>query len=126
MGRHAACTTAGVTLAFYAAVVLATVCLLPLLGREFMPELEEGNMMDPRHVPCERRRSRKRPTKADAARKIIARYPEVRWPLRQIGRPDDGTDPTGYYNVECFVPLSCRRRMAGAARSHPPAAPRPS
>ena len=33
------------------------------------------------------------------------KYPEVELIASQIGRPDDGTDPTGFYNVEFFVPL---------------------
>ena len=32
---------------------------------------------------------------------------------RQMGRPDDGTDPTGFYNAEFQVPLKHRRRVAG-------------
>src|SRR5262249_18465480 len=39
------------------------------------------------------------------AREIMSHYPEVETIMAQIGRPDDGTDPTGFYNVEFFVPL---------------------
>ena len=35
----------------------------------------------------------------------MSQYPEVELIQSQIGRPDDGTDPTGYYNAEFFVPL---------------------
>ena len=35
----------------------------------------------------------------------MASYPEVETVVAQIGRPDDGTDPAGFYNVEFFVPL---------------------
>ena len=45
------------------------------------------------------------PQKADQARAIMGKYPEVESVVAEIGRPDDGTDPTGFYNVEFFVPL---------------------
>jgi heavy metal efflux system protein len=38
-------------------------------------------------------------------RKLIASYPEVETVISQHGRPDDGTDATGFFNVEFFVPL---------------------
>src|SRR5439155_161068 len=38
-------------------------------------------------------------------RRLLRSYPEVVAVVPQVGRPDDGTDPTGYYNVEIFVPL---------------------
>jgi cobalt-zinc-cadmium resistance protein CzcA len=69
-----------------------------------MPELEEGNLWIRGTFPinvsldeaCE---------KARLARAIMASYPEVEVVVSQVGRPDDGTDPTGYYNAEFFVPL---------------------
>jgi cobalt-zinc-cadmium resistance protein CzcA len=91
-------------LTLYAAGAIATICALPFLGREFMPELEEGNMIVrgtfPVNVSLE-----EAVAKAKIARHIMTQYPEVRLATAQVGRPDDGTDPTGYYNVECFVPL---------------------
>jgi heavy metal efflux system protein len=93
-----------VVLTIFATLVFGTICYLPFLGREFMPELEEGNMIVrgtfPVNVSLE-----EAVDKARMARQIITKYPEVRLATSQIGRPDDGTDPTGYYNVECFVPL---------------------
>jgi cobalt-zinc-cadmium resistance protein CzcA len=92
-------------LTIYILVGCFTVFSLRFLGREFMPELEEGNMIVrgtfPVNVSLEEAAS-----KAKIAREIMCRYPEVRLATAQIGRPDDGTDPTGYYNVECFVPLN--------------------
>ena len=41
----------------------------------------------------------------EKARAIMAGYPEVEVLVPAIGRPDDGTDPTGYYRVEIFAPL---------------------
>ena len=59
--------------------------------------------------------------KARMARQIMTKYPEVRLATSQIGRPDDGTDPTGYYNVECFVPLMPPDEWRRPKGSHAPA-----
>src|SRR5262249_54307642 len=89
---------------FVALVTAGTLCSLPFLGREFMPELEEGNMIVRGTFPVNVSLD-EAVDKAKIARNIMVKYPEVRLATSQIGRPDDGTDPTGYYNVECFVPL---------------------
>jgi cobalt-zinc-cadmium resistance protein CzcA len=38
-------------------------------------------------------------------RTLMAQYPEVQSVVSQHGRPDDGTDATGFFNAEFFVPL---------------------
>ncbi|HEX3871355.1 MAG TPA: efflux RND transporter permease subunit, partial [Pirellulales bacterium] len=90
--------------AFFLCLAGGTIAALPHLGREFMPELEEGNMVVrgtfPVNVSLEEVAE-----KAKIARRIMTSYGEVRLATTQVGRPDDGTDPTGYYNMECFVPL---------------------
>jgi cobalt-zinc-cadmium resistance protein CzcA len=96
-----------VTLGFMLSLLALTI-LWPLrsLGREFMPELEEGNLwiraVFPVHTSLD---AAKDPIKT--ARQIMssANYPEVQTIVVQMGRPDDGTDPGGYNNVEMFVPL---------------------
>jgi cobalt-zinc-cadmium resistance protein CzcA len=69
-----------------------------------MPELEEGNMYVrgtfPVNVSLEETAD-----KARRARAVFRKYPEVKLVASQVGRPDDGTDPTGFYNVEFHVPL---------------------
>jgi heavy metal efflux system protein len=76
------------------------------VGREFMPELEEGNLwiraVFPVHVSLDATMD---PIKK--AREIFTSgaYPEVSAVVVQMGRPDDGTDPGGYNNIEIFVPL---------------------
>jgi cobalt-zinc-cadmium resistance protein CzcA len=81
-----------------------TVMMLPLLGREFMPALEEGNLWirgtAPLNTSLERHTDLSR-----QARAIMATYPEVESIVNQLGRPDDATDTDGYYNSEYFVPL---------------------
>ncbi len=85
-----------------------TASLLPKLGREFMPELEEGNLWIrgtlPLNVTLERQVEISR-----QARRIMATYPEVDAIVAQLGRPDDGTDTAGFYNSEYFVPLRAEK-----------------
>jgi cobalt-zinc-cadmium resistance protein CzcA len=81
-----------------------TACLIPQLGREFMPELEEGNLwlrgIGPLNMNLEHQVAI-----AKQARAIIAGFPEVESIVTQSGRPDDGTDSEGFYSGEYFVPL---------------------
>src|SRR5580658_995398 len=99
--------------------IFACVALFPLLGRDFMPKLEEGNLWIRATLPMSislersaeyttrmRRIIRGCPNDpkvecSDANRK----HPEVVTVISQLGRPDDGTDVTGFFNVEFFAPL---------------------
>jgi heavy metal efflux system protein len=93
-----------VTVGIMAALTIGTAMMLPLLGREFMPALEEGNLWirgtAPLNISLERHTELSR-----QARAIMATYPEVESIVNQLGRPDDATDTDGYYNSEYFVPL---------------------
>jgi cobalt-zinc-cadmium resistance protein CzcA len=93
-----------VSLLVMGALIALTLGLLPQLGHEFMPELEEGNLwitaMFPLNMDMERVAEDIR-----EARAVMASYPEVEVLVPAIGRPDDGTDPTGFYRVEIFAPL---------------------
>jgi cobalt-zinc-cadmium resistance protein CzcA len=90
------------------AIMAATAALIPHLGREFMPELEEGNLWVRGTFPLNV--SLQRSTRdAREARDVMSRYPEVETVVNQIGRPDDGTDTDGFYNQEYFVPLRPRK-----------------
>jgi len=93
-----------IAVGFFAGLVSLTIAIMPFMGREFMPELEEGNMVVRGTFPVNVSLA-EAVEKSKIARKIITSFPEVRLATSQIGRPDDGTDPTGYYNAECFVPL---------------------
>jgi heavy metal efflux system protein len=92
------------TVGVMAALSVGTAMMLPLLGREFMPALEEGNLWirgtAPLNTSLERHTELSR-----QARAIMATYPEVESIVNQLGRPDDATDTDGYYNSEYFVPL---------------------
>jgi heavy metal efflux system protein len=83
---------------------VGTVLLLPLLGREFMPALEEGNLWIRGTAPLNISLARHTQL-SQQARAIMATYPEVESIVNQLGRPDDATDTDGYYNSEYFVPL---------------------
>lgn len=74
------------------------------LGVEFLPKLEEGNMYVRASLPASISLDAGEPT-AQAIRRDILKYPEVTAVLSAHGRPDDGTDPTGFFNIEFFVPL---------------------
>jgi heavy metal efflux system protein len=74
------------------------------IGLEFLPKLEEGNMWIRATMPS----SISLETGNDYAnrmRKLIKGFPEAETVISQHGRPDDGTDSTGFFNVEFFVPL---------------------
>jgi len=92
------------TCALLVFLIGGTACLIPQLGREFMPELEEGNLwlrgIGPLNMNLDHQ-----VVIAKQARAIIASYPEVESIVTQSGRPDDGTDTEGFYSGEYFVPL---------------------
>ena len=95
-------------LAFAAAIIFTYVYAVPQLGREFMPELEEGNLWIRAIYPLNE--SLEYTVKNSAkAREIMSRYPEVDTIVTEMGRPDDGTDPGGFYNHEFFVNLLAHR-----------------
>jgi cobalt-zinc-cadmium resistance protein CzcA len=89
-------------------LLVGTLCLIPQLGNEFMPELEEGNLWirgtAPLNISLERQAQLSK-----QARAIMASYPEVEQIVDQMGRPDDGTDTEGYYSSEFFVPLRAQK-----------------
>jgi cobalt-zinc-cadmium resistance protein CzcA len=80
------------------------------MGREFMPELDEGNLwiraIFPVHVSLD---STVEPVSRIRHIMGSTEYPEVEKVIVQAGRPDDGTDPGGFNNVEFFVPLRPER-----------------
>jgi cobalt-zinc-cadmium resistance protein CzcA len=92
------------TLALFGSLTVLTVAVLPLLGREFMPELEEGNLYIRGTFPINASLEEVA-DKTRRARQILRSYPEVALVATQVGRPDDGTDPTGFYNAEFSIPL---------------------
>src|SRR5450756_678312 len=87
-----------------AGLIVMTGLAVRLLGLEFLPKLEEGNLWIRATLP---------PTISlqegnsyvNEMRKLIAGIPEVEAVVSQHGRPDDGTDAAGFFNAEFFAPL---------------------
>ena len=74
------------------------------LGLEFLPKLEEGNLWIRATMPTSISLEAGSPY-VDRIRQVLKSYPEVISVVSQHGRPDDGTDATGFFNAEFFVPL---------------------
>ncbi len=93
-----------VAMGVFVLLLVATLFSLPFLGREFMPPLEEGHIFArgifPVSVSLEQNSEKSR-----LARAVLRKYPQVEHVVSQLGRPEAGTDPTGFYSAEFFVPL---------------------
>ena len=101
---HFAVANKGLTIIFAFGLFLAAGVAVRSLGLEFLPKLEEGNLWIRATMPAS--------VSLDGGnhyvngmRRIIRSYPEVVTAVSQQGRPDDGTDATGFFNAEFFVPL---------------------
>ena len=93
-----------VSVGLFVCVLALTAMLLPFLGREFMPQLEEGNVYVRGTFPLNASLDEVT-QRTKIAREVFKQFPEVESVVSQVGRPDDGTDPTGFYNVEFYVPM---------------------
>src|SRR5262249_9878597 len=78
--------------------------LIPRLGGEFLPHLEEGNLWIRATGPPTISLEAAMPTVA-RIRQILRSRPEVVTVVSQHGRPDDGSDVGGFNNMEFFAPL---------------------
>ncbi len=91
-------------LAAMGSLLVFTITLIPRLGGEFMPPLEEGNLwiraLLPRTVTLQ-----EAARMAPRLRAVIGSIPEIRGVMSHVGRPDDGTDITSFFNVEFNAPL---------------------
>ncbi len=85
---------------FGVAVYLAT----SVLGSEFLPHLDEGAIWV-RGILAPSTGQTEGTAVANRARGILCSFPEVPQCTSQVGRPDDGTDTTGFFNTEFFVDL---------------------
>ena len=81
-----------------------TLLLVPFIGGEFMPHLDEGALWVRATMPYTI--SFEEASKiAPQIRQILMSYPQVTVVGSELGRPDDGTDPTGFFNCEFYVGL---------------------
>jgi cobalt-zinc-cadmium resistance protein CzcA len=87
--------------------MVGALALLPLVGGEFMPKLEEGNLWVRATMPNTISFSYANQL-TDQMRTIFRKYPEVTTVVSQLGRPDDGTEATSYFNSEFLVALKPR------------------
>src|SRR5947207_783910 len=101
---HGALARPVLTVLFAVAALVGTLCTVPYLGGEFMPKLEEGNLWVRAMMPNAISFSYASQL-SDQMRRTFTKYPEVTDVVSQLGRPDDGTDPTSYFNCEFFVNL---------------------
>ncbi|MEO7329283.1 MAG: CusA/CzcA family heavy metal efflux RND transporter, partial [Minicystis sp.] len=84
--------------------LLAAVTLLPRLGSEFLPELNEGALYVTFSLPGNMSLTEGRKL-TPRIKELLGRTPEAIGLLTQLGRPEDGTDPTLPNNLEVFVKL---------------------
>jgi cobalt-zinc-cadmium resistance protein CzcA len=93
-----------VTIGTLTLLLLLAAVAVPRLGLEFLPALEEGNLWIratmPSSISLEEGNGY-----VNRMRTVIGGFREVETVVSQHGRPDDGTDATGYFNAEFFVPL---------------------
>ena len=82
-----------------------------LLGKEFLPELDEGDLWVRAQFPTGISVEGVRPYTREIRERLL-RFPEVRVVVSQLGAPDDGTDPEGPDNVEFYVGLRPREEWA--------------
>ena len=92
------------TMVVATAIFVATLLLVPFIGGEFMPHLDEGALWVRATLPYTI--SYEEASKfAPQIRAILMKYPVVTEVGSELGRPDDGTDPTGFFNCEFYVGL---------------------
>jgi cobalt-zinc-cadmium resistance protein CzcA len=90
-----------------AALLLVTIALIPRLGTEFLPKLDEGNIWLTIALTPSAAIETTRRVEAQA-RAIMLSYPEVAHIGTETGRPDDGTDPKGPSSLQMLIELKPR------------------
>lgn len=109
--RHPWKTTAVPT-----ALLALSLLLVPRIGAEFMPHLDEGALWVRATMPYTI--SFKEAAKiTPEIRAVLRSFPVVTTVTSELGRPDDGTDSTGFFNVEFFVGLKPYSQWNGKYRS---------
>ena len=100
------------TLTLSLGLFLLSLAILPKLGTEFLPHLDEGNLWIRASMPMTI--SYTEASKIiPKIRDIMEKYQPVRLIVSQLGRPDDGTDATGFYNAEFLVDLKPQEAWNG-------------
>jgi cobalt-zinc-cadmium resistance protein CzcA len=105
----------GTTLAS-AILLVGSLLLIPSIGAEFMPQLDEGALWVRATMPYTISFDESAKV-APKVREILHSFPEVTTVASELGRPDDGTDPTGFFNVEFYVGLTPYSQWTGHYRT---------
>jgi heavy metal efflux system protein len=99
------------------AVLLAlSLLLIPRVGAEFMPKLDEGALWVRATMPYTISFDEAAKA-APRVRQLLRSFPEVTTVASELGRPDDGTDPTGFFNAEFYVGLKPYSQWRGSYRN---------
>ncbi len=93
-----------VVVALAAGLLIVALVALQFLGGEFMPALEEGNLWVRATMPVDISFDQAARLATDI-RGMFRQSPEVTTVVSQLGRPDDGTDPTSFFNAEFLANL---------------------
>ncbi len=101
-----------------ALLLAGSLLLIPGIGAEFMPHLDEGALWiratSPATISFEEAAKL-----SPQVRAILRTFPQVTTVANELGRPDDGTDPTGFFNNEFFVGLKPYSEWTGPYRTKP-------
>ena len=92
------------SLAILLSIFAVSLLLIPRIGAEFMPHLDEGALWMRATAPYTisfDEASKLSPQIRD----ILRSFPQVTTVANELGRPDDGTDPTGFFNNEFYIGL---------------------
>ncbi len=92
-----------------AGLLVISLFTFTLLGKEFLPELDEGDLWLRVKFPVGISLEGARPYVHDIRERML-QFPEVRVVVSQLGAPDDGTDPNGPDNVEFYIGLKPREQ----------------
>ena len=106
------------TVAACAALLLVSLLVFAMVGAEFMPHLDEGALWVRATMPSTISFDESAKI-VPQIRSIISSFPEVTVVGSEHGRPDDGTDATGFFNAEFFVGLKPYSQWRGAIRNKP-------
>ncbi|HEX4479342.1 MAG TPA: CusA/CzcA family heavy metal efflux RND transporter, partial [Rudaea sp.] len=94
-------------------LLVLSLLLVPSIGAEFMPKLDEGALWVRATMPYTISFDEAAKV-APKVRDILRSFPEVTTVASELGRPDDGTDSTGFFNVEFYVGLKPYAKWTGA------------
>jgi len=98
-------------------IFAASLLLIPLIGAEFMPHLDEGALWMRATAPYTI--SFEEATKlSPQIRNILRSFPQVTTVANELGRPDDGTDSTGFFNNEFYIGLKSYEDKAWQGSIH--------